>query len=660
MLNSLDEFVQWLALLQVYAEEIWILPLAVAVIIATKGRPWAAPLRRLLLVLLLIYVVAYEMDRYSLLAVPILVLAIASDAARDFWYRLFGGIWPAGVDARSDAVPEAGAANASHDLRQGAVGVLRAVPQFARRVFLAGLSRSRPRLRDIARLPSRRVSGLKPPAVRLPGEARLDADQQRQRLYGRVSWGVQLVAIVAAFIYFDAPLELWSVAAAAALLSFVASLIPGWRILAERRFQREVRRDPRLARYLSWVRWTRARRPEDRRSMLADNLVCMAQDRPEPGGIAFQLGRIMVRRRRLMTIESEFVCQNLLWVRGQTWRDYQNGLYGDAASTSLSEALDSKPAQTSRLRWLALTEALAECVAFSDGDEMPGERPQWLMASELLAHAGEVELEMAFDLELELRAAPPEVRSRSEAQRADHRTSAAHYFDLSARCVENHLEPGSGLSRAPLGQRWRRIVGDRANWSQPRSGLGAKDTEDELWASVLALRYQLLATLVPNWSGGVPPVRHVLGQFSHDFIAGLPAGVMSAALARDAAESSLWIARQQGDPGSRWVFDDRRVWADRLKQADYWRVRLMRGRLGGDLSDVLAETGIRRVLHLWGLAIEQDLAVLQPGADPWRDRLESAADLFVYEGSPRVRRLAALAGRHPGPAASGQSIVQLV
>ena len=55
-----------------------------------------------------------------------------------------------------------------------------------------------------------------------------------------------------------------------------------------------------------------------------------------------------------------------------------------------------------RVKWLNLTEALAECLAFSRPASSPRHKDdptRWLLASEVLAHAGEVQLEIVLDME---------------------------------------------------------------------------------------------------------------------------------------------------------------------------------------------------------------------------------------------------------------------
>jgi hypothetical protein len=586
MLDTLDEGLQWLFLLKVYGEEVWVLPLTAAVIILTKGRTWAIPARAVLLLALLVYVVIFRMHWHSSLAIPILALVIASDVVRDRWYRLLGGLRTALMDARARS-----------------------------------------------------------------------AGARRQPRYWLLLLGFQLAATVLIFIYFDAPADLWALGVAAIILALLCGLIPGWRRLAETRFKRELRRDPRLGRYLDWVRWTRARTPRDRQSILSQNWIARDPNHPEPSGIRLRLARLVLRKRRMMTIGSAFVIQNLRRERELAWQALQDVLHEGSADSShpaspppapISAILASEHGHAALIEWLAMTEALAECMAFVDDrpDEKAGERPRWLMASELLAHAGEVEHEIVLDLKREARASGAAATSDLGRQVTEHRGRASQYFDLAACCIENHLEPGSGVPEASLDARWRRVIGNRTAWWRPQPMQDPAVAEEALWRTVLALRYQLLDTLSPQKSE-VPKVRHVASLFRGDIGNEPSTRLYAAALARDAAESSLWASARHGDPGSRWALDDRRVWADRLRQLDYWQARLRPGAAAGDDDCVMAAGVLRRVVHLWGLAIEQDLEVLRRGTDIWRDRLESAADFYIYEGSTRVRRLAALSRAPP-------------
>jgi hypothetical protein len=600
MLNMLDEGLQWLVLVKLYGEEYWMLPCVAALVVLTKGRTWALPFRITLVFLLFTYVVVFRMHWHSWLAVPILAFVVASDVVRDHWHRLF-------ADPRTT-------------------------------------------LRDVTDAPLAGNTG--------------------QRLHRRLLWVGQAAAIVATLIYFDAPADLWVIGIATIVLAGLFGLLPGWRQLAESRFRQELQRDPRLGRYLDWVRWTRMKAAEDRQSLLSENWIARSRSHPEPRGLRLWLARCLVRRWRMMTIESAFVRENLRRERERAWHVFQNVLHGKTVdplqaaphpTASISEILASDNGETALLNWLAMTEAMAECMAFVNdrAGVMEGERPEWLEASELLAHAGEVEQEIVFDLKREARGAAASLPPGLAAQIQQHQARASKYFDLAACCVENQIDPRSGVPGAPLEVRWHRVIGNRAAWWRPPPMQDNKAAEETLWRVVLALRYQLLDTLSPHQSD-VPKARHVVSLFRGDIGKDPSARLLAAALARDAAESSLWISLQQGDPGSRWAFDDRRPWADRLRQVDYCKTRLRRGRLADEPHCVMAESAVRRVVHLWGLAIEQDLDVLRPGTDMWRDRLEGAADFFIYEGSLRVKRLAALVERQAQRPAVFDQPIELV
>jgi hypothetical protein len=598
MLDTLDDGLQRLVILTVYGEEIWVLPLTAAIIAVTKGRTWAIPVRIALLLLLLIYVVVFRMHWHSWLAVPILALVIASDVGRDHWYRLLGGLraaWTERTEASS-------------------------------------------------------------------------AGKRRKLRYRPVVLLFQVAAVVATFFYFDAPGDLWAIGAAAIVLAALFGLLPAWRRIAETRFQQELQQDPRLGRYLDWVRMTRIRAAADRKSLLAENWVARRRSHVAPRGVRLRLARFILRPRRMLSIESTFVIQNLRREREQAWQALQVVLHGAAADRpgtasppmlAIGDILASQNGQAALANWLAMTEALAECLAFANdrpGDNA-GERPQWLAASELLAHAAEVEQEIVLDLKREARASREPAGDDAKSRIAEHQARASRYFDLAACCVENHLEPGTGVAGAPIEARWRRVVGRRM-WWRPQSIADPKVAEEALWRIVLALRYQILDTLSQSKSD-LPKLRPAVTLFRGDIGPDPSTPLLVAALARDAAESGLWISAHQGDPSSRWAFDDRRPWVDRLKQFDYWQARLHRDGTADEHS-IIAASALRRVLHLWGIAIEQDLDVLRWGTEIWRDRLESAADYFIYEGSLRVRRLAALAERQSQSPAVFDQVVELI
>jgi hypothetical protein len=617
MPDGFDEALQRGALLIVYNYELWLLPPFVAWIIFAKGRAWAWPLRTASLFLLLAYVIAYEMDRYSFVAAPLLALAFATDAVRDFWYHALGGPFAILRSARGREARRAGPTGA--------------VPP-------VGAESARPP-------PELAAAPLQTPAS---GTAHCQSATRASKIW----WRVELIVVVFVFVYFHAPLQLLTFVGTALLIVLLPSVLSIWRNLAERRFRRELQADPRLGRYLAWVRVVRERAREDSQSLLAENWLWTPRYVSRPRGLKLWLARrLSPKRWRLMTIESTFVLHNLLRERDLVWRELAARYYTELAnftSAALSiaqrPAFDDKESLVWRSRWLAMTEAAAECLAFNDeiGADPSGKRPDWLTASELLAHAGEAELEFLIDLTREARGANKEARPQLEESIARHRQRAAGYFDLSACCIENYFEPASRRRGRPLLERWRRVAGESASWRPGQPVFDSGSREDAIWRAVLMLRFQLLGLLIPEEGAGLATVGDVVTTPADELAVDNSFAALKAALARDAAETAFWLVKFQGDPGSRWALDECRIGADRLQRADYWRTRLKAAERSVDGSDWLAEESLRRVLHLWGLAIEQDLDVLFPGKDIWRDRLDTAADIYIFEGSLRVKWLAAL------------------
>lgn len=214
-------------------------------------------------------------------------------------------------------------------------------------------------------------------------------------------------------------------------------------------------------------------------------------------------------RRRLARLPSRLVVEGLQHERERIWQEYQRARYAESLDTYLPklagrpgvtpddpvpaewetsqqpEPGDARRVRGLRLRWLALTEALAECCFFGQPDGTPGvtappdqpplpEQPDLLVAAGLLSGAAELQHEVARDL-----AVYGDGRPQREL------AVAVHFFDAAARCLECYLEPGyrpprtraAGERQIPERvERFCRPLLDDATWpTSDRQGSGSAE-----------------------------------------------------------------------------------------------------------------------------------------------------------------------------------------
>ena len=622
MISDLDQSFQYLCVWIIYRHETLLLPLVALFIVASRHRPWLVPLRILTALVLVAYAMRFRMHWYSAVTVPILAGVIAADIARDYWFVLM-------------------------------------------------------RLRDTDTIAMRRQR------VALSPERRAEVRTALRRQM--TLYGVLLAGFIALEVILDeAPRDLVWMLLLVAVASAALLLVP-WGSFAESSFWGQLRADPRCAGYFSWVRRVRARHAGGR-AMLA----------PAADGVpsrliwlAFLL-RLLTRRRAMPTIQSNFVMLNLAYARGQLWReheaarlnrkydpDVEHWVFARKFSQWVTRAFGRAPAdapipELSQFRsesaglpdylkadsssagvrrrdaWLLATEALAECHAFSNeagsNDAGGGPRPDWLGAADLLAEAGDVQLEFVLDLRRHY---------DTEKERTSRETTRLwKLYDLSARCVEAELEPGGVDLSAGLAQRWRQFLGEGQGARLPQVGDSAADATGIVLRRILAARYQLLARIDPEHGVGLPPLEPNDGLMVGGFDFEQSARTLILACEHDTAQAALMIALSQGERGGRLALNDQQNWADQLAQADRMRRRAreleQRDRLDGLVPEVFRH--INRVLHLWALGIEQDIHVLRQGSVAWRDRLETAAEFFAYAGSARARLLAEASAAEPAAA----------
>lgn len=384
------------------------------------------------------------------------------------------------------------------------------------------------------------------------------------------------------------------------------------------------------------------------------------------------LFRRLANHEWMPTIESTYVIQHLERRRDQAWGAYESARYGPGEAylarikevnaahrwppLMLPPELDPSQYTPLRWHWLQMTEALAECYAFSNPPPPRGpeeRQPKLLQAAELLAHAGEVQHEIVGDLQRSAMFLQGDARMRLEAAVRQEVTLACHFFDLSTRCLEAWLDaawslaPGRTRSRA---ERWEHFCNSVMMRVRDLDSIaGTPEMLPWYVRSTLANRYGLLDLLEARLGQGRHDHYRDTPQWSPDFSEPTASTVMGADLtfllaecARDASQASLWLEFQRGDPSlDLWLLQGNR-WEDKLAMVD---IRLARARR---LAEEHGESrgrvvqAIERIIHLWGLAVEQDMVYLHAGSDVWYERCELAADLYSYEGSARVRRLGSL------------------
>ncbi len=406
--------------------------------------------------------------------------------------------------------------------------------------------------------------------------------------------------------------------------------------------------------------------------------------------------RLFVDPERLPTVESNFVIQRLQALRADAWRDYQSARYGDGrgctkfnaylervsnakvakpgATPVISPELDAATERPLRIRWLELTEALAECWSFTNPEEIATNRedePQLLHSAELLAAAGAVQHEIANDLRR---------CTVDQGEEGQHRVEgefdlALHFFELSASCLEAHLEPKSvswwGRTRrdrsthfgawSPVGRKRPARLNGESGSSKPTSEAehasrsaedpaGSKIAVDRLIHYTLLRRYELLDLW--EWKlgqsksiGGNGPPIPAKAEIPDDGADGVSLDLELARIAAHAADASLALELGQSGHVGALNGHGRRVESqalDKLVRANELIARCEKLAREDDADEQRIWNAIDGLIHLWGLSIEQDLNHLHAGSEVWYERCEEAASLYRYAGSLRVRRLAAI------------------
>lgn len=371
--------------------------------------------------------------------------------------------------------------------------------------------------------------------------------------------------------------------------------------------------------------------------------------------------RLLAEHEWMPNVQSFYIVDRVAFWRDQAWRDYDTARFGgprhDEASSASADYVENvmlcrekysrgewqdksaippelnvelqKPL---RMRWLALTEALSECHALSDPPAARERRthPHLLYAAELLNHAGEVQHEIVRDLRRCYRGANDEGKVRFKPHLCDEAELAAHFFTSANRCMEAYVERAErrGQKEKPIEYWLRRALTFRRHLLRQLEQLkrqlaedrGPADGEEHVeWPEELLVE---------------SPVSIAVGD-------GLEARL--AQMADHAAAASLWLELRRGDQARLGLHDDGRSRAlDKLAVLEALTAKAEDLRPPDDPVGRVAEAS-RRMVHIWGLAVEQELEHLHPGSTVWWDQCLSAASLYRRAGSLRIRRLGALA-----------------
>lgn len=368
----------------------------------------------------------------------------------------------------------------------------------------------------------------------------------------------------------------------------------------------------------------------------------------------------------------------------------------------------SQESRFKRLKWLALTEALAECYAFSDPSEATGDpQPDMLRATALLSEAGELQHEIVRDLERQ--------GANAAANTPQDRQLAIHYFSLSTHCLELYIEPHQPQpAQEDLPQRLEQFCGPlkAAGWWEAHSDQFKAKVEPSVIEShrlTLFYRYLLLGRLqardsneMKEWLRKIAePLESVVrGSFSGhsegwpietyfalaayyvDLRRGdLAGGCLSETFSDDSQQDPLarlesFVEKQHEVhaaanasgktpwPGS-WLIKLfqalrglRQAFTAIFYRPSEWKTPLRPGEDDPETQAIKAKER-QRLSFLWGLAAEQDLDHV-PGAAGW-ERCRQAAGLYSYAQSIRIWRLAGASQAQDSPLAHpDREITELV
>jgi hypothetical protein len=461
-----DQALQWIGIRAVYQYEYLLLPLAVLLFVVVPDRRWWRLVKYAAFFLFaVLYLAFFEMHWHSAIAWPLSVAAICYVYTRGHWIQVVatGPRWP-------DGWPRPGQLLRRRGVLPQLVGVSLVAAPLA---FFLPFSWF----------------------ALIAAASLLIAIRRGYRTSGAVI-GAWLAARLALWLI---PLTSWLVLAAVFALILLLLWALSWIRGGETLLSLYLRADPRMVRYLTCIRLLKARgsatilanqrltdptgplSPEDRAVLrpkwrfwtLLFAVASLPVVRHVLRGVLWFFGELL----RLPTVDSRFVTDGLRRERERIWCQYQRLRFGDSLDDYVAYVQGRSPlpaernageidgeraprggknARRMRLRWLALTEALAECECFSSpvGAPEPAEQPDLLRAADLLGGAAELQHELADDLS----------QYHDRGRQIRELRLAMHFFDRSACCLEACLEwPGSARPAAPsvtaVPERTRRFCG---------------------------------------------------------------------------------------------------------------------------------------------------------------------------------------------------------
>jgi hypothetical protein len=543
----------------------------------------------------------------------------------------------------------------------------------------------------------------------------------RKALYWRVIWGIVAVVVLSYLLIYGMIWYSW-VAWPIAIATGMYCIAYGWfwyRIMAPQfrknktlkwlnrlsptnMFDLYLRSDPRLVNYLDAVRRIRAEggnkqgsfmasaRMEDKDLVQDNHNIWLKLFRFSSRQIICTILKRFANRERMNSIESAFVIQRLELNRQRLWIAYASLRYGVEPDNPKGDPLENysklsavyqdralppefghQSVRPCRIRWLACTEALAECYLFMSfprnrkgvsKKKVPKLSPDYLKAAEILGQAGEVQHEIVCDLY--------QYRCDWEKKDADdwEKTSEGksykveigltiHFLDLSARCLELWLEPNTMVKS--LSQRCEHFCDEQAL----QNTVDKNDVLAYRIRKILFKRYSLIANLEHTLKG--QQLRHdsEIGDSMENHkpksitVFENPRLAFEAAMVQltySSAHASLWLQNRRGDVVcTPWLIDqadsaEPLLVLQKITDAAYALAR----KCGEPESRVRdAECHIR---HLTGRAYEQGLHYLWQGDEAWEYQLQNALRWYFSADSSRIRRAYVIAQKTGGDSLTGE------
>lgn len=450
-----DDYVQSFAINWLYAEEWWVLPLIVLLLLwLLQGNRWTFQAALVVWGLLILYIACFQMHWHSALACPLIFGGLGYWYARQRWNHVIArwrdwSLWLG-----------------RHLVWLVPIVALVALCKWSLLALLIVLAV----VPTVFCLLTRRSGG-------------------KQSFRGYLlnlagSLFLALPIVVLASLPTSSLLVLFIVlACAAGLMTALAVLRGGERLLSF-----YIKHEPRMSAYLDCVRTLKgSRQSQGGTCLLAENRIVAPngplseEDRKKltPGFAPWDPGfwcrmlfhfscvrpfswffRFLSHPTRLSDLNSRFMVDCLNHERKWTWSVYEKLRYGKSLDNYLHEVAALRPlpaelnagetadsrepagranARNQRLRWLAMTEALAECHFFSDPvveEAAAIAQPDLLMAAASLADARELQHEVVRDL-----------TRYGDGREARESCVALHFFNLSARCTELFLDLSRGLAQ---------------------------------------------------------------------------------------------------------------------------------------------------------------------------------------------------------------------